>query len=67
MRDFEDELPGYLNNRKIADALDALSLKSGTAHLTENLLICYERLIEMELVGAEELGLVEAWSADLAG
>ncbi|HKQ51890.1 MAG TPA: STELLO glycosyltransferase family protein [Pyrinomonadaceae bacterium] len=65
MRDFKDEVPGYLNNSAIAEALDKLALQPGTDQLTENLRVCYEQLVRMELVGREELDLIEAWAADL--
>jgi hypothetical protein len=65
MRDFRDEVPGYLNNSAIADALCGLTLRAGTAHLADNLLACYEQLVTMKLVGAEELGLLAAWVEDL--
>jgi STELLO glycosyltransferase-like protein len=66
MRDFTDELPGYLNNRKIGEELDALTLKAGADHLLDNLRKCYERLVALELVGQGELELIDAWSADLS-
>jgi hypothetical protein len=65
MRDFRDEVPGYLNNSAIAEALDKLPLRPGADKLTENLRLCYEQLVRMELVGREELDLIEAWEADL--
>ena len=65
MRDFKDEVPGYLNNSAIAEALGKLSLEPGADRLTENLRVCYEQLVRMELVGREELDLIEAWAADL--
>jgi hypothetical protein len=65
MRDFRDEVPGYLNNAAIAEALDKLVLKPGTDNLNDNLRACYEQLVRMELVGEQELGLVEAWIADM--
>lgn len=65
MRDFKDEVPGYLNNSAICEALDKLSLKPGVEELKDNLRICYEELVRMELVGSQELDLVEAWIADL--
>ncbi|MFM2208006.1 MAG: hypothetical protein RL213_1981 [Bacteroidota bacterium] len=65
LRDFADEVTGYLNNGRIADALAGLRLKNGIAALGENLSTCYEKLVEMELVGREELYLVEAWTKDL--
>lgn len=65
MRDFSDEIPGYLNNKKIADTLAALSLKSGAAAIGDNLLKCYESMINLQLVGQQEFPLVEAWLSDL--
>jgi hypothetical protein len=66
MRDFRDEVPGYLNNAAICDALAALRLAPGVERMGENLLVCYERLVEMSLVGREELPLLAAWLEDLA-
>ena len=66
MRDFADEVPGYLNNRDIGRALDALELEPGQERLGENLRLCYETLISNGWVGAEELALVDAWLADLS-
>ncbi|HYJ46295.1 MAG TPA: STELLO glycosyltransferase family protein [Pyrinomonadaceae bacterium] len=65
MRDFKDEVPGYLNNSQIGEALGRLSLAAGRDKLCDNLRICYEELVRMELVGQEELGLLEAWVADI--
>jgi hypothetical protein len=65
MRDFRDEVPGYLNNAAIGEALDRLSLKPGLDQLGDNLRVCYEELIRMGLVGEQELELVEAWLSDL--
>jgi hypothetical protein len=65
LRDFRDEVPGYLHNAAICDALDALKLAPGVERLGENLLACYERLVEMSLVGREELPLLAAWLEDL--
>ncbi len=65
LRDFEDEIPGYLYNAKIADTLAALDLKKGKSHLSENLLVCYRALIEIKVIGEEEIPLLEAWLMDL--
>jgi hypothetical protein len=64
-RDFEDEVPGYLYNGRIGTALATLSLKSGIAHLGSNLRICYGKLVEMNIVGSDELPLLDAWLADV--
>lgn len=65
MRDFSDEIPGYVNNFKIVDTLEKLNLKKGTAYLSENLLACYESLIALSLIDKKEIQLVEAWIDDL--
>lgn len=65
MRDFEDEVPGYLHNAQIARALESLELRSGTENIGPNMQRCYEKLVEMELVGKQELKLLRAWQDDL--
>lgn len=62
MRDFEDEMPGYLNNFKICQELECLPLVSGIDKIGANLRLYYEKLIEMELVDAQELDLLEVWN-----
>lgn len=64
MKDFEDEVPGYLNNRRICDALEKLDLKSGLTNIPANLNRCYEKFIDMGLVEPQELELLNAWLAD---
>lgn len=68
MRDFEDEISGYVGNRKIVEALEALDLPSGADLPTigENLRRCYQALVEGGHVGKEELPLLDAWLTDLA-
>ncbi|NEP46076.1 MAG: DUF288 domain-containing protein, partial [Okeania sp. SIO2H7] len=65
MRDFEDEVSGYLNNDKIAKSLAEINLKSGEANLLDNLSKCYDALIGLGVVKPEEAELVEAWARDL--
>ncbi len=65
MRDFEDEVPGYLNNKKIVDELAALNLKAGAVNIADNLRICYEKLVGISVISGEELSLVDAWLADI--
>jgi hypothetical protein len=66
MKDFADEVPGYLHNRAIAEKLDGLALVSGEHRLGENLLVCYEALIELGLIDKRELPLLTAWLSDIA-
>lgn len=66
MRDFEDEVPGYLHNRAIAARLAGLDLVAGVDAIADNLRACYAALAEMELVASAELALLGAWLLDLA-
>ena len=65
MRDFADEVPGYLNNERIRLTLQDLAMRSGAGALAENLLIAYEALIALEVIGADERPLLAAWLGDL--
>jgi len=65
VRDFADEVSGYLNNHTIAENLSALTLLKGQENLGENLLRCYTELVRMNLVDPKEIPLIEAWNADL--
>jgi len=66
LRDFSDEVPGYLNNGKIKDALEGLSLQGGIEHIPENMRCCYEQLVSMKLIGNRELELLNCWLEDIA-
>ena len=65
LRDFEEEIPGYLNNAKIAQTLANLQLKKGLKNMAQNLLDCYQALVDKGWVGQEEMELLKAWIADL--
>ena len=66
MRDFSEEVPGYLHNSKIAEKLRNLELRSGVNETGENLLRCYEMLVKEEFVGSDEISLLQGWLSDLA-
>lgn len=65
LRDFADEIPGYLQNRAICEALAALELKRDETHIADNLLICYEALVRGGWLPEAELELLKAWLEDL--
>lgn len=65
MKDFADEVPGYLHNRKIGEVLNGLTLKSGAQNVSANLRVCYEELVGAGILEERELPLVDAWLADL--
>jgi hypothetical protein len=66
MRDFNDEIPGYLNNDRIFNELAAIPMQGGTDHLPAHVTSCYTRLVELGLIGKEELPLLAAWQDDFA-
>lgn len=65
MRDFSDEVSGYLGNHKIAETLEKLALKTGPDAVCDNLLACYDALVSGQFVGKQEMHLVTQWTADL--
>ena len=65
MRDFADEIPGYLRNAEISETLSRLQLQAGIEHLGENLLSCYRELVSKSVFDPKELVLVEAWLNDI--
>jgi hypothetical protein len=65
MRDFRDEVPGYLNNDAIRSGLESLQIRPGVEQLGQNLKCCYSKLVDMKLVGPEEMPLLGAWLKDI--
>jgi hypothetical protein len=66
MKDFEDEIPGYLNNAKICNELGNLNIKGGKENMLDDLLTCYDMLTGKGFVGKEEDALVRAWCEDIS-
>jgi hypothetical protein len=66
MKDFEDEITGYSNNLKICDELQKLTLKQGRENIVDNLVTCYQKLIDIQVIGKEEMPLLKAWIKDIS-
>ena len=66
MKDFEDEVIGYVNNDKIRDLLSSLKLEPGLENIPSNMMICYEQLVSLGVIGSEEIELLQAWLDDLS-
>jgi hypothetical protein len=66
MRDFADEVPGYLYNRAIQTALDDLDVRPGGEHIPDGMRAAYELIVGKGLLKKEELDLLDAWLDDLA-
>jgi len=65
MVDFRDEIPGYEQNRRIAEILDGLDLVAGEEAVGSNLRTCYANLIKHGIFPDKEIILVDAWLNDL--
>lgn len=65
MRDFAEELPGYLNNAAICEALGKLQIKTGVENLPDNLRACYAELVRIEVLPERELNLLDTWIEDV--
>lgn len=61
IRDFKDEIPGYLHNTHIVKCLASLPLIADINKAGENLLRCYTALIKEGIIPQEELELVQLW------
>lgn len=66
MRDFADEVPGYLHNRAIAETLDAVEIEPGAESMPKAVRDCYAALVKLGVIEDKELPLLDAWLADLA-
>lgn len=64
MKDFEDEIQGYLNNEKILETLISVNLDSNLAKIFDNLFLLYEELVRKKLIDHKELGLLSKWIDD---
>ena len=66
MLNFRDEVPGYLHNREICEALENLSLEPGVERINDNMRRCYEKLVSIGIMDPAELTLLDAWLQDLS-
>ena len=61
LKDFEDEIPGYLHNDKIVKLLEGLKLQPGEQAMADNLLTCYYALTNAGYLPNEEIESVKEW------
>src|SRR5258708_701497 len=66
MKDFRDEVPGYLGNREIAELLWHVKIRPGVDNMCDNLRSCYDSLARRGFVDPKELDLLEIWLQDIA-
>lgn len=66
LRDFEQEIQGYLGNSRICELLGDARLSNEKHAMSDNLYLCYEILVRAGYIPAEEMLLLEAWLQDLS-
>jgi hypothetical protein len=66
LRDFEEEIPGLLGNKRLVKALEGAALHGGWANMEQDLRVCYQALIREGFLGDSEERLLDAWLLDLA-
>lgn len=65
IKDFEEEIPGYINNSQIFRELKRLQLSEGVENIPANIKLCYQKLVELELINIAELELLNRWITDV--
>jgi hypothetical protein len=65
LKDFQDEVPGYLANDQIVRLLEEQPLEPGPEAVGSNLLRCYGALIKHGILPRKERPLIKAWLGDL--
>ena len=66
IKDFVDEIPGYINNSEIVDILEETTIKGGKANFAHDLTLLYSRLVENGFLQELELELLNAWLLDVS-
>ena len=65
MADFRQEVPGYLENARIARLLEDAPLRGGAERIGDDMVACYRALIAADILSERERPLIDAWLADL--
>jgi hypothetical protein len=64
-KDFKQEIPMYLLNKKIFKTLAEIKLKPGSTNYDHNLILSYQALIKKGFVQQKEMFYLKAWLADI--
>ena len=65
LKDFEDEIPGYLHNDKIVEILTSLELKTGSENIFGNMIKCYQAIIDNKILPEMEMRSLMSWIKDV--
>lgn len=65
VKDFEQEVDGYLKNAEFVEILAKIKLPTGREVIPESILLCYEALCKARIFPHRELDLVRCWISDI--
>lgn len=66
MSDFSQEIPGYLENKKIVSKLLSITIPCGDEKIPSAVYACYEAMVSEGWLPVKELSLLESWLENLA-
>jgi hypothetical protein len=64
LRDFTDEVPGYIGNGNLVSELQSVDMQGGTNNLGKDLVSIYSHLVSKNFFGEKELITLNAWLND---
>lgn len=64
LEDFKDEYPGYIYNNQIIAGLKTLKLNNNEDKIYDNLISCYQLLIDQKYIGKDEMQPLTLWIKD---
>ena len=64
-KDFDQEVPMYVNNKKMFNILNNTKFKKGEKNYLKNLLKAYKILIKYNFIPKDELKFINAWISDI--
>ena len=65
MRDFSDEIEGYVGYERFVEVLETTSIAGNGTAVLDDLRIVYEALVAANFFTADELSILDAWLADM--
>ena len=65
MKDFAEEIPGYLQTENIQKVLSKIKIKKGLKNIPDAMRVSYEYLIKAGIFATQEMGILESWLKDI--
>jgi len=65
MRDFREEIEGYVGYERFVEVLEATPIAGGVDALLDDLRVLYAALVDAGFFTCDELPILDAWIADM--